>query len=234
MKNTFKSLESTLNSIVDTELTKETNQIDDCLIIECSDALLRMENYAKYILSPEKVTDNIQKILSKIKYKEKKKLSKAAKIILLAAIISIVVALSVFGYAQYKYKIIDFGTYSKIIAQIKGGKIGDEIAVGYVPDGFECVYSEKHKNYLSLEYKNGDKEFNIIEQSYSDSNAINTQFKADKKIEIDGQIYFIYGDYEHGIGIFWNNGNNVFRIHGNISENEIIKIVKSISYISQK
>lgn len=44
MKEKVRSLEEKLNRIIDEELKKDVSQIDDQLIMECCDGLLRMDN----------------------------------------------------------------------------------------------------------------------------------------------------------------------------------------------
>ncbi len=225
MENAYISLELTLNNIIDSELQKNKDEQDTNLISECVDALLRMENYEKYKLSSEKVNENIREILST---KRKKHISKTARIILAAAIIVIIAAVCAFGYAQYKYNIIDFGKYSKITAQEKSGGIGKNISVGYVPAGFTLADESRNAYYTMLEYVNGDKTYNIIIQAYTDENTINTEYGVLSEIRKDGIVFFAFGEKSNEIGILRIENDLLYTVCGNISKDEMIKIAGSI------
>lgn len=225
MDNTFISLELSLNNIIDTEIQKIKEEQNTSLISECVDALLRMEDCEKYKLSHEKLNDNIQKILNG---KRNKHISKTVRIILAAAIIALLAMFGVFGYAQHKYNIIDFGKYSRITAQEKVKEVGKNITVGYVPEGFTLSNEKHNKHYTTFEYMNGNKMFNVIIQAYTNMNTLNTEYGSLREIRKNGKEYYAFGEETYGAGILRIEHDLLYTVCGNIPEDEMLKIASSV------
>lgn len=229
MKDTISSLERKLNKIIDDELEKGVSQIDDELVMECCDGLLRLENVDRYMITESEMRKSIDSIVGK-KPKTVIKLSKHIKILLIAAIIVILLAVGSLGYAQYKYNIFNFSDHSTVVFNRLGNKKVDDLEVGYIPEGFTLTYECNKKYECSKEYVKGNDSFTVSKQSYDDKVDINTEHNNLRETQIDGIDYVEFGEAEHGQGIVWEKDGYQYVITGSISSRELFKIALSIIY----
>ncbi len=227
MKETIRSLERKLNKIIDDELQKDVSQIDDRMVMECCDALLRMDDVNQYIITEAKKNELISAIVSK-KSKSVRRMMKPIKILLIAAIIIVLLAVGSLGYAQYKYNIFNFSDHSIInFSHTENNKVND-LKTGYIPDGFVLNSESKNKYEYTKEYAK-DNEFFIITKltTYNEIN-INTEYKDGTVKQIDGIDYIVYGDVEHGQGIVWEKNECQYTVSGNLSSQDLLKIALSV------
>ena len=160
MKETIRSLERKLNKIIDDELQKDVSQIDDRMVMECCGALLRMDDVNQYMITEAKKNELISAIVGK-KPKSVRRMMKPIKILLIAAIIIVLLAVGSLGYAQYKYNIFNFSDHSIInFSHTENNKVND-LKTGYIPDGFVLNSESKNKYEYTKEYAK-DNEFFII------------------------------------------------------------------------
>lgn len=125
MKETIRSLERKLNKIIDDELQKDISKIDDRMVMECCDALLRMDDVNQYMITEAKKNELISTIVGK-KSKSVRRMMKPIKILLIAAIIIVLLAVGSLGYAQYKYNIFNFSDHSIInFSHTENNKVND-------------------------------------------------------------------------------------------------------------
>ncbi len=227
MKETIRSLERKLNKIIDDELQKDVSQIDDRMVMECCDALLRMDDVNQYMITEAKKNELISAIVSK-KSKSVRRMMKPIKILLIAAIIIVLLAVGSLGYAQYKYNIFNFSDHSIInFSHTENNKVND-LKTGYIPDGFVLNSESKNKYEYTKEYAK-DNEFFIITKltTYNEIN-INTEYKDGTVKQIDGIDYIVYGDVEHGQGIVWEKNECQYTVSGNLSSQDLLKIALSV------
>lgn len=227
MKETIRSLERKLNKIIDDELQKDVSQIDDRMVMGCCDALLRMDDVNQYMITEAKKNELISAIVSK-KSKSVRRMMKPIKILLIAAIIIVLLAVGSLGYAQYKYNIFNFPDHSIInFSHTENNKVND-LKTGYIPDGFVLNSESKNKYEYTKEYAK-DNEFFIITKLtiYNEIN-INTEYKDGTVKQIAGIDYIVYGDAEHGQGIVWEKNKCQYTVSGNISSQNLLKIALSI------
>lgn len=222
---TVRSLEYKLNDIIDNEFEKEFYNIDDRLVLECCDGILRMDNIEKYLITREQFLKNKMAILGE----KISKRHKTVKVLLVAAIIAALVTVFALGYAQVKYDIFHFSDHSTVrFSSANDVKVYD-LKVGYVPEGFTCSGKNYLKTTWTEEYSNGDLCFNIVKEAISQERDINTEFSESKIINIDGLDYIVYGEDVHGRGILWISNNYLYSLAGNLKEDELLKIAKSVS-----
>ena len=227
MKETIRSIERKLNKIIDDELQKDVSQIDDRMVMECCDALLRMDDVNQYIITEAKKNELISAIVSK-KSKSVRRMMKPIKILLIAAIIIVLLAVGSLGYAQYKYNIFNFSDHSIInFSHTENNKVND-LKTGYIPDGF-VLNSESKNKYEYTKESAKDNEFFIITKltTYNEIN-INTEYKDGTVKQIDGIDYIVYGDVEHGQGIVWEKNECQYTVSGNLSSQDLLKIALSV------
>lgn len=151
MKETIRSLERKLNKIIDDELQKDVSQIDDRMVMECCDALLRMDDVNQYMITEAQKNELISAIVSK-KSKSVRRMMKPIKILLIAAIIIVLLAVGSLGYAQYKYNIFNFSDHSIINFSYTGNNKVNDLKTGYIPDGFVLNSESKNKYEYTKEY----------------------------------------------------------------------------------
>lgn len=227
MKETIRSFERKLNKIIDDELQKDVSQIDDRMVMECCDALLRMDDVNQYIITEAKKNELISAIVVK-KSKSVRRMMKPIKILLIAAIIIVLLAVGSLGYAQYKYNIFNFSDHSIINFSYTGKNKVNDLKTGYIPDGFVLNSESKNKYEYTKEYTK-DNEFFIITKltTYNEIN-INTEYKDGTVKQFAGIDYIVYGDVEHGQGIVWEKNECQYTVSGNLSSQDLLKIALSV------
>ena len=144
MKEKVRSLEEKLNRIIDEELKKDVSQIDDQLIMECCDGLLRMDNADRYLITKMEMKNSIDSIVAQ-KSRSVTKITKPLKILIAAAIIMVMLAVASLGYAQYKYNIFNFSDHSTILFNQSDKKRVDDFEVRFIPEGFVLNYESNNK-----------------------------------------------------------------------------------------
>lgn len=229
MKDTISSLERKLNKIIDDEIEKDVSNIDDELIMACCDGLLRMGNVDRYIISESEMRKSINSFFGR-KPKVVTRLSKQIKILLIAAIIILLLAIGSLGYAQYKYNIFTFSDFSTVLFSQSDHKRVNDLKVGYIPEGFSLNYESNNKFERSKEYVKGNDFFTVLKQSNGNRIDINTEYKIFKVTQIDGIDYVEFGEEEHGQGIVWEKDGYQYVMTGNIAIDELFKIAISIVY----
>lgn len=228
MKENIRSLERKLNRIIDDEIEKVASQIDDELVLECCDGLLRMENVDRYMITKSEMRESVDSIIGK-KPKSTVKMTKTIKILLAAAIIMAMLAIGSLGYAQYKYNIFNLSDHSIVLFSQSERRRIKEFEVGYVPEGFTLNYESDNKYEHSKEYVNGDKLFAVTKQSGCYESSINTEYGNGRITQVNGTDYIEYGDAEHGLGIVWEKDGCQYAVPGNISSENLLKIAVSVS-----
>lgn len=227
MEEIIRSLERKLNKIIDDELQKDVSQIDDRMVMECCDALLRMDDVNQYMITEAKKEELISAIFSK-KPKSVRRIAKPINILLIAAIIIVLLAVASLGYAQYKYNIFNFSDHSTINFSQTGNNKVDDLKIGYIPDGFVLNSKSKNKFESTNEYVNGDNFLTISKQSGVDIATINTEFEKDKITQINGIDYIEFGEEKYGKGIMWERNGFQYLISGSLSSQELLKIAGSV------
>lgn len=226
MGENLNSLERKLNKIIDNELKKDLPEIDDRLVMECCDSLLRMDNTDRYLISKSEIKSSIETITDK-KLNRVVRIKKSVKILLIAAIIAVLLAIGSLGYAQYKYNIFNFSDHSIVVFNSDKRRVG-ELTVGYVPEGFALNYESNNKYEDSKEYVCQDNFFTISKHAGTDKISINTEYKDSKVTRINEIDYIEYGEVEHGQGIVWEHGGYQYVVTGNISKQDLFKIAISV------
>lgn len=229
MKENVNSLERKLNGIIDAELKKEVSDVDDGLVMECSDGLLRIDDCRRYMITESEMKESINFVLGKKEPKSVKKLTKPVKIMLIAAILLVLLAVGSLGYAQHKYNIFNFSDHSTVLFNMSAVKKVNELEVGFVPDGFEITYESNTKYERTKEFVKGDEIFNVTKRTDSNKIDINTEYKAAAVTHINGIDYIEFGEAEHGQGFVWEKDGCQYVMSGNLSKQDLLKIAFSVS-----
>lgn len=227
MKESMASLERKLNEIIDNELKKDTSQIDDRLVMECCDGLLRMDNTARYMISKSEMRNSIDTVVGK-KSRHITKMKKSVKVLLIAAIIAIMLAVGSLGYAQYKYNIFNFSDHATVMfSGVNKRRVGN-LEMSFIPNGFVLNYESNNKYECSREYFKGNNFFVVSKQTSIDKIDIDTEHGGAKVTQLNGIDYIEYGEADSGMGIVWEQDGFKYTVTGNISRNVLFKIAISI------
>lgn len=227
MKENVRSLKEKLNRIIDEELKKDVSQIDDQLVMECCDGLLRMDNTDRYMITESEMNESIDSIVGQ-KTGAVVKITKPLKILLIAAIIMVMLAIASLGYAQYKHNIFNFSDHSTILFNQSDRKRVNDFEVRFIPEGFVLDYESNNKYECSKEYVKGDDFFSVSKQSNINKIDINTEYNNFKTVQINGIDYIEYGEENHGQGVLWGKDGYQYVIAGNISTQDLLKIAVSV------
>ena len=155
--------------------------------------------------------------------------SSTVKILVAAAIIASLV-LTVFAIPTTREYIIEkFKDHSMFQAQYeKAVNIDDEIMLGYIPDGFELEYKYNKKDGFICEYKKYDGWFSIEKMAIDIDVDFDTEEYEKKEIEYNRQKHIIYKSIDENKGCIYLTEKYIYRITGNIDENEMVKILSKI------
>ena len=217
------SLEFRLNGIMDAETEKDYENADVGLVIECSEALLRMDNAQRYQLLAEEYRASQRLIFGKksqIRVFSKKKI----RVLIVAAILLLLSVLAVTAYEMNKYDIIEFPGFFSVITDKKHHSLVKELTVGYIPEGFTEAEHIREKYIERKNYHKGDKEIYISRTSAYDVFMADNEHGEIKEMEINGIKYTIYGGMENQSSVMWIFNDCLYSIFGDVDAEEIIKI----------
>ena len=212
-----------LNRLMDEELEKENPDLG--LVDECVDGILRLMPESSYQITARQREESIRSIREGL---PKRRInSKLGRVLLAAAIIIVLLICSVFAYTIVEYKIHDYGTYSEVWANITSKKIDEPVVAGYIPDGFELIYSDEKKFCSVKTYFNGDV-YITIDKTTNNSSSVNTEFDNIRTVRVDEIDYLLFGEEINGKGVIWSNNNYVYSISAPLEEKELLKIAKTV------
>lgn len=157
--------------------------------------------------------------------KPKRQFSKHTVAIIIAAVI-LSLTVTAFALPQTREYIVrkfsDHFSYSVPHSRVEN--VDKEPSLGFIPDSFTPAETRADKCSYSCMYENQSGKY-----FYVDKNTINvaisydTEKYDDKIIEYDSVSYIVYRT-EYTYGVIWNDGNYVYQVCGNLSENEIFNI----------
>lgn len=227
MSNLIK-LEKRLNRILDDETEKGYEQADTEIISECSDMLLRMDSAKRYALTADEYRSSVDEIVGEDG--AKKVIShKKFTVLLVAAILLLIMAITVTAYELYKADILTFSDHNSIVFEKPNGlrKVGD-LTVDCIPEGFVLEKESSGKFSVTNEYYNGDKFIFIGKQSVYESIDVDSEHGELVRKEIDGTEYIIVGGEDSFFSISWEQGKNLYHVYGNIDLDTLMKTVLTV------
>lgn len=227
MSNLIK-LEKRLNRILDDETEKGYEQADTEIISECSDMLLRMDSAKRYALTADEYRSSVDEIVGEDG--AKKVIShKKFTVLLVAAILLLIMAITVTAYELYKADILTFSDHHSIVFEKPNGlrKAGD-LTVDCIPEGFVLEKESSGKFSVTNEYHNGDKIIIIDKNSAYESIAVDSEHGDIIRKEIDGTEYIIVGSEDSFFSISWEQGKNLYHVYGNIDLDTLMKTVLTV------
>lgn len=151
------------------------------------------------------------------------------KVMLVAAVLSALL-LTAFVIPSSREFIIDkFHNYSTYkLTEDNGNSVNGEITVGYIPEGFELESSVVHSRTVYYKYVLNDKCFTVYKQTSATQIEFDTENIAMKEFEFNDILYTYGTDIHENSNIVWSKNDYVYRIDGNVSIDELIKIAKNV------
>lgn len=156
--------------------------------------------------------------------------TKTIKVLLVAAVLTALL-LTAFVIPSSREFIVDnfeiFSTYE--LTESNNNSVNGEITVGYVPEGFEPVSSVKLGKQIICKYEstNGTY-FTVYKYSASMKVEFNTEDNFSEVIIVDG-VEYVYCKGNLGVdNVIWTKNDYVYRIDGNITVDELIKIAQTV------
>lgn len=158
---------------------------------------------------------------------------KSLKFILIAAIL-MSLATTIFVVAKpafEKYsleKSSDHSMYDVIIDDKSNVKKVSSLNVNYIPSGFEKTDSYKSEYQYIYKYEK-DKEYFVIEKTKLNSSInYDTEHTCEEIIKINGKDVICRQDENGFKDYLYNDGNYIYSISGNISNDEFVNIIQNI------
>ncbi len=107
--------------------------------------------------------------------------------------------------------------------------VDGKIDCGYIPDGFEIVQEEYHNNHCAIAFENDQGSyFAIFKIENGDEVGIDNEYTQKSVVHISNAEVIIYEKDNGDIRAVWCNESYTYRIDGNISYEEVVKIAENV------
>lgn len=176
--------------------------------------------------------EKMKSLLSDGLIKYKPKLSKKSlKFILIAAII-LSLAITVFAVAKplsSRYKILKgkgCATYN--VTEKLNGENVKSLNVNYIPEGFELTEKSTSINAFTYRYEKGNEFFAVDKWILNANITYDTERTTYETVKINGRDVILWHTENDIKDYLYNDGEYIYIISGNISENELVKILQNI------
>lgn len=156
--------------------------------------------------------------------------TKTVKVMLVAAVLFALLLTAFVIPSSREFMVEKFDKYSVLqITKDNKNSPNGKITVGYIPDGFELVNEECVDYYVSNTYQNSNSlHFDISKSPSSSMVNFNSEYSYTEEIKIENIIY-VYNEGINGSNILiWTKKDYIYRIDGNISKEEMLKIANTI------
>lgn len=171
----------------------------------------------------------IKKLAARVRRGKYRRLTRTAKIILVAAILALLAALSAVAVREARILLIDHGVGSYLDVEKRIGTIKEDISLGYIPEGFDLIDEENLRSMQTRTYKdlNGFF-FTVVKKSAYSFVDVDTEGIIPQKTVI-GNIEYIVIKEDDGVRILWmpDESKCLYFLNGNIEENEMLRIAVS-------
>ena len=168
----------------------------------------------------------MQRLFAHVRNNRYHRLTRTAKVLLVAAILLLLASLSVVAARQFGFTLIDFGDHSELDVEEHTAKSDGSLVCSYIPDGFTLTETTNNKGFVALDYTGNKDAFFIVTKYFSYSTVgADTEFREAKEIEHNGIKYTVVST-EDSPDVLWMDPatNCLYEVGGNISEDELLKI----------
>lgn len=157
--------------------------------------------------------------------------TKTIRVMLIAAIL-LAFLMTAFVFPSSREAIMDDFNIASRYKMTKSNKnsVPDNITVGYIPEGFELESKESLSKYLIFKYSNSNgMSFTIYKAASSDEIDFDTETNSSEIIYINNIAYtYSENTVSNNKNIVWIGNDYIYRIDGNLTKDEMLKIAKNI------
>lgn len=155
-------------------------------------------------------------------------LKRVAKVLLVAAILIIMLAVIALSTTKGREFILNFFNDSAVYSTDAKTSIPvNNIEISYVLKDYVLVDEIKENNCIYCEYQNGSNYYVIVKSPIKTT--VDFDYKQFKKSIVQKNITYIFTSTDPDFcNLIWNCNNYNYRISGNISENEALKIAENV------
>lgn len=168
----------------------------------------------------------IKKLAARVRRGKYRRLTRTAKIVLVAAILALLAALSAVAVREARILLIDHGVGSYLDVEKRIGTIKEDLSLGYIPEGYILTREDITPQVQVQKYEKSEVFFfHIIKKATYDNEDVNSEGIVPQTIEMNGIEYTVLSD-ENGTVIVWISDKTkcLYTIDGNIGENELLKV----------
>lgn len=208
------------------------NLVDACAIHQEQWITDTMEELADYSHTKKynRYMANLINEMRKNKIHKRKYTRKTIKFIIIAAII-IAMAVAITSFAipvTREYVVQHFSTHSTYeVKGIEKAKKVKDLVINYIPAGFEQTEKFESVACFSYDYQNKDLFLSCSKFKTDGDYSFNTEKHAIKTLTKNNIDYIIY-DTDKTLGVVWNNGQYMYEVTGNLTEEELLAIAYSM------
>ena len=152
----------------------------------------------------------------------------------IAAVLCLVIAFDVMNAGALRIKFMNFiletdqpNTDYSFGDSKAGSYSDDEIAIDYIPDGFEVDNSKMSEKIIYIKFKKDTQYFILKVEAVSAKMSIDTEEGNAEHLKVNG-CEAVYTTNNNVNALIWHDGEYVYRISGNITKEEILKIAQSV------
>ena len=214
----------------------------DVILDEAAD--VANENIGRKLFEPKEpiaFSKEHEKKMQKLFRKEKNKLlrKKVSKFAKIAAIFFLIIAIgtgaTIFSVEAWRVKFLNFVFDSESsntdynFSDTGGTTYSDDtIVLDYIPMGFELTGNYTAKSSIHMDFSKGNDYFQIVINDINKNSSIDTENGTVEKIMINNKYEGLYISNPNINAVIWHNNEYSFRVLGNISKEEIIKIAENV------
>lgn len=220
------ALDKALEAILD-EAAKEAN-------MELGKNLQEPEEEIQFSAESEaRMRKLFQQERKKRRVKTVRRYSKRAVCALLAVLI--ISGVAVFSVSAWRVKFLNFilnvgepNTDYSFGEESQQSYSDDEITLAYIPDGFALEEQDQTERKLKLRFGDGEQYFDLIVNKIAGRMSVDTEDSTGtQQIEINGREAVFTANDNVGT-LIWADDTHAYRLMGNLSQAEIIKIAENV------
>lgn len=178
----------------------------------------------------EKHQKAMRKLFDKMRGDKYHKFTRKTTRFLIAAAIILSLAVTVLavtpGREYLIRKLNDYSVYT--VLDNSGRKDVSEFSVGYIPEGYTKTGEFRSDMLYDEKYNNGDSWFVASKFKLGTNINFDTEEYECREINVDGIQYVMFSSSSGTNGVIWTNEEFEFIVFGNLNENEILEIGKSL------
>lgn len=156
--------------------------------------------------------------------------TKTVRVMMVAAVLCALLLTAFVIPSSREFILEKFEKYTAFqLTEDNKNSVNGEINVGYIPDGYEFVSKDIAGKNIFVRYQAPDGElFTIFKSSSSAKVDFNTEFFDTEEVVVAG-VNYVYCKGNKGVdNLIWTKNDYVYRIDGELSKEEFIKIAENI------